>query len=189
MLPDEIKKAYLKINLLLGTAKLCHVDVCSLTLDRTINSIILETNIVSFLKSSHDDSFDDLDSFYLDAYQAPVICYEVDGLYYVISGLFTYAKLQRTKILDEKILAPCLVISSRPKPSERKLIFLNDVLRIMLKQYFNVSGASISALLKSLFSEEASVFKTQSWQVLFPKIKTQTELCAWLKISTKVVKL
>lgn len=189
MLPNEIKKAYSKINLLLGTAKLCNVDVCSFTLDRTISTIILETNIVSFLKSSHDDNFDDLDSFYLDAYQAPLICYEIDGQYYVVSGLFTYTKLQRTKILEEKIFVPCLVISSRPKPSERKLIFLNDVLRIMLKQYFNVSGTSISTLLKSLFSEETNVFKTEAWQMLFPKIKTKTELCAWLKISTKVVKL
>ncbi|WP_209326941.1 hypothetical protein [Pseudoalteromonas sp. PA2MD11] len=189
MLPTKYEKEYAKINSIFCTARFEQVALDNVLLDRTIKKIISEVNLVSFLKGNNDDSFDELESLLIDAYQAPILCYEIDGKYFAFSGVFTYMKSQRLRVSNVNATIPCLIVSSRPKPEQRKLIFLNDVLRIMLKQYFNVSGDSISKLLNCLFLSEENIFKTEHWQMLFPKIKTKTEFCKWLKISNKVIKL
>jgi hypothetical protein len=63
--------------------------------------------------------------------------------------------------------------------------------RPLLKEFVGISADTINHTLSYLFTsvDQPSVFLSPQWQSLFPSIKTKTELCKWLHISTKSVKL
>ncbi|ASM50224.1 hypothetical protein PESP_a2224 [Pseudoalteromonas espejiana DSM 9414] len=189
MINDNIEGKLKKVGELLDRATFENIIVENISLEKATDNLISKANLFSFLKPSSNDSFDTITTWKLDAYQAPIIGYKTDTeKLKLVSGLFTFHKVCRLQNQSNQ-LTPCLVLPYRPTPELRRLIFLNDIVRLLLKQYFNASGPLISELLICLFKDEHSVLNSAEWRTLFPAIKTKTELCKWLKISTKVIKL
>jgi hypothetical protein len=86
---------------------------------------------------------------------------------------------------------PAIVLPRRPNKDVLRLLMLNDIVRPLLKQFVNVTGDTVSQSLSTWFVsvEQPSVFNSPEWKSLFPTIKTKTQLCEWLHISTKTVRL
>ncbi|MBH0027139.1 hypothetical protein I6F53_09075 [Pseudoalteromonas sp. SWN29] len=189
MIKDNVEIKLEKIDDLLEKCTFESIFAENISLEKTTSNLISNINLLSFLKPSSNDSFDTITTWKLDAYQAPIIGYKTDNeKLKLVSGLFTYHKICRLKAQSNELI-PCLILPKRPSPDLRRLIFLNDIVRLLLKQYLNASGPSISELLVCLFKGHESVINSSEWRALFPSIKTKTELCKWLKISTKVIKL
>ncbi|MEZ9368429.1 hypothetical protein AB4140_06325 [Shewanella sp. 10N.286.51.B2] len=180
------------LDKLLVDVKLESVTFKSITLDRELKSFYESFNLISTLKPSSDDEFESPASILLDSYQAPLLVSQTQAGYYrLISGVLTYQKLCKLYAADESSLVPCLVLPRRPNKDTLRLLMLNDIVRPLLKQFVDVTGHTVTMSLSAWFitDEQPSVFKSPQWQSLFPKIRTKTELCEWLHISTKVVKL
>lgn len=189
MIDENVEGKLKKIDELLDRSTFEYIVAENITLEKTIDNLISNINLFSFLKPSSNDSFDTITTWKLDAYQAPIIGYKTDNeKLKLVSGLFTFHKVCRLQDQSNQ-LVPCLILPNRLTPDLRRLIFLNDIVRLLFKQYFNASGPLISELLIGLFKGEQPVIDSTEWRTLFPAIKTKTELCKWLKISTKVIKL
>jgi|TARA_R110002167_G_scaffold188380_1_gene390014 hypothetical protein len=186
---EHFKKSLEK---LLVDVKLETVEFNQVQLDRSLKDFCESFNLLSTLKPSSDDSNESPASILLDSYQAPMLVSKTEAGYYrLISGLLTYQKLCKIYAGDDKAFAPCIVLSRRPNKDILHLLMLNDIVRPLLKQFVDVTGDTITQSLSTWFTsnEQPSVFNSPQWQSLFPMIKTKTELCEWLHISTKTVKL
>ncbi|SUI56551.1 hypothetical protein [Shewanella baltica] len=182
-----------ELEKLLEGVQLERVDLKLTTLDKDVEEFAKSFNLISSLKPCSDDSFESPATILLDAYQSPFLVYKTEaGHYRVLSGLLTFQKLCKAKYaknVDSSV--PCLILSRRPKAQLRRLILMNDVVRPLLKEFVDISADTINYTLPHLFTsvDQQSVFFSPEWQSLFPSIKTKTELCRWLHISTKSVKL
>ena len=88
----------------------------------------------------------------------------------------------------EKMLlqVPIFVLDKPPKPDIRELFLLNELSRNLLKQQFIDSSTQIADFLYAWFDcKSGSLFDNPKWQILFPTLKTKTDLCRWLQISSK----
>ncbi|KEK28123.1 hypothetical protein SXM_2180 [Shewanella xiamenensis] len=182
-----------ELEKLLDGVQLVIVNLKFISLDKDVEEFAKSFNLISSLKPSSDDSFESPVTTLLDAYQSPfLVCKTEAGHFRVLSGLLTYQKLCKAKYaknVDTNV--PCLVLSRRPKAQLRRLILMNDVVRPLLKEFVDIRADTINHVLSHLFTsiEQPSVFRSPEWQTLFPSIRTKTELCQWLHISTKSVKL
>jgi hypothetical protein len=186
---EHFKKA---LDKLLVDVKLETVEFNQVQLDRSLKDFCESFNLISTLKPSSDDSNESPASILLDSYQAPMLVSKTEAGYYrLISGLLTYQKLCKLHAGDDKCLVPAIVLSRRPNKDILHLLMLNDIVRPLLKQFVNVTGDTVSQSLSTWFVsvEQPSVFNSPEWQSLFPMIKTKTQLCEWLHISTKTVRL
>lgn len=180
------------LDRLLVDVKLEKVAFHQIQLDRELKFFCESFNLLSTLKPSSDDGFESSASILLDSYQAPLLVSKTEAGYYrLISGLLTFQKLCKIYTVNDKSLVPCLVLPRRPNKEILHLLILNDLVRPLLKQFVDVTGDTITQTLSTLFTSVAnpSVFNSPQWQSLFPMIKTKTQLCEWLHISTKTVKL
>ena len=182
-----------KFEKVIVDVELNRIDLKLIKLDRELETFCKNFNLLSSLKPSSDDGYESETSILLDSYQVPMlVCKTQAGYYRLVSGFFTYQKLCKLFIgRDEKNTVPCLVLPKRPSQDLLRLIMLNDVVRPLLKQFVDVNGTTVTESLTAWFTndDQPSVFNSVEWQSLFPLIKTKTELCAWLHISTKTVKL
>lgn len=177
---------------LLVDVKLEMIAFNQLQLERSLKSFCESFNLLSTLKPSSDDNVESPASILLDSYQAPLLASKTEAGYYrVISGLLTYQKLCKIYAGDAKALVPCIVLPRRPNKDILHLLMLNDIVRPLLKQFVNVTGDSITQSLSAWFvtDEHPSIFNSPQWQSLFPMIKTKKQLCEWLHVSTKTVRL
>ncbi|MCU8072168.1 Uncharacterised protein [Shewanella putrefaciens] len=180
------------LDRLLVDVKLEKVAFHQIQLDRELKIFCESFNLLSTLKPSSDDGFESSASILLDSYQVPLLVSKTEAGYYrLISGLLTFQKLCKIYTVNDKSLVPCLVLPRRPNKEILRLLILNDLVRPLLKQFVDVTGDTITQTLSTLFTSVAnpSVFNSPQWQSLFPMIKTKTQLCEWLHISTKTVKL
>ena len=181
------------LKALLVDVQLVQVEVSLISIDKTVQQFVEKFNLMGVLKPCSDDAYDDMSTLLLDAYQSPLLVYETSSNQYrLCSGLLTYQKFCKARSSDLNIqYFPCLVLPKRPKPALQKLILLNDFVRPLLKQFVNVSGSSVTQYLTACFMNETqpSVFRSTEWQALFPMIRTKTQLCEWLNISTKALTL
>jgi hypothetical protein len=186
---EHFKKS---LDRLLVDVKLKTVLFHNVQLERELKHFCESFNLLSTLKPSSDDSIESPAAILLDSYQAPMLVSKSDAGYYrLISGVLTYQKLCKIYAGDDQALVPCIVLPRRPSKDMLRLLMLNDIVRPLLKQFVNVTGDTITQSLSTWFTsdEEPSVFNSPQWQSLFPTIKTKTQLCEWLHISTKMVKL
>ncbi|AZG73272.1 hypothetical protein [Shewanella livingstonensis] len=180
------------LDKLLVDVKLEMIGLHHVQLDRTLKDFCESYNLISTLKPSSDDSIESPASILLDSYQAPILVSKTQAGYYrLISGLLTYQKLCKLHTEDDKGLVPAIVLPRRPNKDVLRLLMLNDIVRPLLKQFVNVTGDTVTQSLSTWFVsvEQPSVFNSPEWQSLFPMIKTKTQLCEWLHISTKTVRL
>ena len=171
-----------------GAFELCHPG--ELVLDRVAATMLDRAVFVAGLRGgggsvppvSHA-------SVLLDAVQQPLLGYRKTNDYtvQVISGVFTYQRLMRLPTPEKLALKiPIFVLHKPPKPEIRELILLNELSRNLLKQQFIDSPTQIADFLYAWFDcKSGSLFDNPKWQILFPTLKTKTDLCRWLQISSK----
>ena len=171
-----------------GAFELCHPG--ELVLDRVAATMLDRAVFVAGLRGgggsvppiSHA-------SVMLDAVQQPLLGYRKTNDYtvQVISGVFTYQRLMRLPTPEKLALKiPIFVLHKPPKPEIRELILLNELSRNLLKQQFIDSSTQIADFLYAWFDcKSGSLFDNPKWQILFPTLKTKTDLCRWLQISSK----
>ena len=171
-----------------GAFELCHPG--ELVLDRVAATMLDRAILVAGLRGgggsvppiSHA-------SVMLDAVQQPLLGYRKTNDYtvQVISGVFTYQRLMRLPTPEKLALKiPIFVLHKPPKPEIRELILLNELSRNLLKQQFIDSSTQIADFLYAWFDcKSGSLFDNPKWQILFPTLKTKTDLCRWLQISSK----
>ena len=171
-----------------GAFELCHPG--ELVLDRVAATMLDRAVFVAGLRGgggsvppvSHA-------SVLLDAVQQPLLGYRKTNDYtvQVISGVFTYQRLMRLPTPEKLALKiPIFVLHKPPKPEIRELILLNELSRNLLKQQFIDSSTQIADFLYAWFDcKSGSLFDNPKWQILFPTLKTKTDLCRWLQISSK----
>ena len=171
-----------------GAFELCHPG--ELVLDRVAATMLDRAILVAGLRGgggsvppiSHA-------SVMLDAVQQPLLGYRKTNDYtvQVISGVFTYQRLMRLPTPEKLALKiPIFVLHKPPKPEIRELILLNELSRNLLKQQFIDSPTQIADFLYAWFDcKSGSLFDNPKWQILFPTLKTKTDLCRWLQISSK----
>lgn len=178
---------------LLADVKFERVAFHRVTLDKSVQLFVENFNLFSTLKPSSDDASEPSATIMLDAYQAPIlVCKTATGHYRLVSGLLTFHKLCKMKFgLKDDAMIPCFVLPRRPKSLVLRILLLNDVVRPLLKQFVDVNGSTVTESLHAWFTndEQPSVFQSPEWQIIFPEIRSKTELCKWLHISTKTVKL
>lgn len=128
-------------------------------------------------------------SVLLDAVQQPLLGYRKtnDSTVQILSGIFTFQQLMRLPTPEKMLLqVPIFVLDKPPKPDIRELFLLNELSRNLLKQLFIDSPIQIADFLYSWFDcKSGSLFDNPKWQILFPTLKTKTDLCRWLQISSK----
>ena len=171
-----------------GAFELCHPG--ELVLDRVAATMLDRAILVAGLRGgggsvppiSHA-------SVMLDAVQQPLLGYRKTNDYtvQVISGVFTYQRLMRLPTPEKLALKiPIFVLHKPPKPEIRELSLLNELSRNLLKQQFIDSSTQIADFLYAWFDcKSGSLFDNPKWQILFPTLKTKTDLCRWLQISSK----
>ena len=128
-------------------------------------------------------------SVLLDAVQQPLLGYRKtnDSTVQILSGIFTFQQLMRLPTPEKMLLqVPIFVLDKPPKPDIRELFLLNELSRNLLKQQFIDSSTQIADFLYAWFDcKSGSLFDNPKWQILFPTLKTKTDLCRWLQISSK----
>ncbi|MEL4302941.1 hypothetical protein ACE02Z_15190 [Shewanella xiamenensis] len=190
----NIHAEHFKKNLdrLLVDVKFEQVPFRRIQLERELKHFCESFNLINTLKPSSDDGFESQASILLDSYQVPLLVSKTElGNFRLISGILTYHKLCKIYAADDKSLVPCIVLPRRPNKETLRLMMLNDIIRPLLKQFVDVTGDTVTQSLTVWFTseEQPSVFNSSQWQSLFPMIKTKTQLCEWLHISTKMVRL
>ena len=171
-----------------GALEICHIG--DLVLDRVAATILDRAIFVAGLRGgggsvppvSHA-------SVLLDAVQQPLLGYRKtnDSTVQILSGIFTFQQLMRLPTPEKMLLqVPIFVLDKPPKPDIRELVLLNELSRNLLKQLFIDSPTQIADFLYAWFDcESGSLFDNTKWQILFPTLKTKTDLCRWLQISSK----
>ena len=171
-----------------GAFELCHPG--ELVLDRVAATMLDRAILVAGLRGgggsvppiSHA-------SVMLDAVQQPLLGYRKtnDSTVQILSGIFTFQQLMRLPTPEKMLLqVPIFVLDKPPKPDIRELFLLNELSRNLLKQQFIDSSTQIADFLYAWFDcKSGSLFDNPKWQILFPTLKTKTDLCRWLQISSK----
>ena len=171
-----------------GTFEICPVG--DLVLDRVAAAMLDRAVFVAGLRGgggsvppvSHA-------SVLLDAVQQPLLGYRKtnDSTVQILSGIFTFQQLMRLPTPEKMLLqVPIFVLDKPPKPDIRELFLLNELSRNLLKQQFIDSSTQIADFLYAWFDcKSGSLFDNPKWQILFPTLKTKTDLCRWLQISSK----
>ena len=171
-----------------GAFELCHPG--ELVLDRVAATMLDRAVFVAGLRGG-GDSVPSVSqaSVLLDAVQQPLLGYRKtnDSNVQIISGIFTFQQLMRLPTPEKMLLqVPIFVLDKPPKPDIRELVLLNELSRNLLKQQFIDSPTQIADFLYSWFDcRSGSLFDNPKWRILFPTLKTKTDLCRWLQISSK----
>ena len=171
-----------------GTFEICPVG--DLVLDRVAAAMLDRAVFVAGLRGG-GDSVPSVSqaSVLLDAVQQPLLGYRKtnDSNVQIISGIFTFQQLMRLSTSEKLALRiPIFILHKPPKPEIRELILLNELSRNLLKQQFIDSPTQIADFLYSWFDcRSGSLFDNPKWRILFPTLKTKTDLCRWLQISSK----
>lgn len=171
-----------------GAFELCHPG--ELVLDRVAATMLDRAVFVAGLRGG-GDSVPSVSqaSVLLDAVQQPLLGYRKtnDSNVQIISGIFTFQKLMRLPTPEKMLLqVPIFVLDKPPKPDIRELVLLNELSRNLLKQQFIDSSTQIADFLYAWFDcKSGSLFDNPKWQILFPTLKTKTDLCRWLQMSSK----
>ncbi len=190
---DERKWQQLAMELSLS--KLDDLLLSEISLCEEIDSICSLTNPASMLKCSSDDSYFSEHLAVLDAYQNPIIVYPCGDSFKLISGIFTYQMQHKYNSKQSELgseshrKTPVIMLRDKPKLEIIQLFILNELTRIILRQYSGIPSNKIGNYLKIWFhTDKVSLFENRHWQVLFPHINNQKTLSEWLHISTKVLK-
>ena len=171
-----------------GAFELCHPG--ELVLDRVAATMLDRAVFVAGLRGG-GDSVPSVSqaSVLLDAVQQPLLGYRKtnDSTVQILSGIFTFQQLMRLPTPEKMLLqVPIFVLDKPPKPDIRELFLLNELSRNLLKQQFIDSSTQIADFLYAWFDcKSGSLFDNPKWQILFPTLKTKTDLCRWLQISSK----
>ena len=171
-----------------GAFELCHPG--ELVLDRVAATMLDRAVFVAGLRGG-GDSVPSVSqaSVLLDAVQQPLLGYRKtnDSNVQISSGIFTFQQLMRLPTPEKMLLqVPIFVLDKPPKPDIRELFLLNELSRNLLKQQFIDSSTQIADFLYAWFDcKSGSLFDNPKWQILFPTLKTKTDLCRWLQISSK----
>ncbi|WP_152536775.1 hypothetical protein [Tolumonas lignilytica] len=157
-------------------------DVCRKLLDRS--SYVASLTGLPLLDSKDNKGF-----VLLDAIQQPLIGYKRNGSEQVkvISGIFTYHRIQKFVSANNTLTSvPVFLLHKAPIGEIRELLLLNEMTRNLLKQCFLGSSSQLADHLYAWFGcLDNDLFENELWLQLFPSIKTKSDLCNWLAISSK----
>jgi hypothetical protein len=161
------------------------LDNVKIEWDQIVFKLVDRANPIASLKcKSHGISR--TSRFPLDALQCPLMLYK-DGrnVYRVISGIFTFQEYCRN---PQQVFA--IVLNKAPAPRVRELIFLNELTRCLLDQFFLESSSMVATFLNSWFdTEHNSLFRDEKWLALYPHLSCKSKFCKWMGLSSKTFKV
>lgn len=167
------------------------VPFSSLKLDRMCKSVLERAAVTSALKGKPlTVDAADHGAALLDSIQMPMMVYRGSGSEQVtiVCGVFTYHRLIQQQATARTVLSvPVFLLNKPPAPDIRELLLLHELTRNLLRNCFINSSAKIADYLYAWFDcrAEESLFAMEKWQRLFPSIKTKSDLCHWLELSSK----
>jgi len=176
---------------LLTQGRFEYIDVSLLELDHVCRQLLDRATYVSGLRGVPLPAVaDEHPISLLDSIQQPLLGYRKknDAKISVISGVFTYHRLMQQLSTDKPVInVPIFLLDKTPRPAIRELLLLNELTRNLLKQCYINSSSKLADYLYTWFDchPNKTLFETEQWQLLFPSIKTKSELCNWLEISSK----
>lgn len=187
MKPGEFTKYCEK---LLEAGRFESVPLHALHLDRVCERVLDRASIVSGVRGKPlQVGSGDRGSAILDSIQSPIMGYRSKDIdVAIVSGVFTYHRLLQQQATTRPVESmPVFLLDKPPKPDIRELLVLHELTRSLLRQCFTHSSAKIADYLYAWFdcSHDTSLFATDKWQILFPQLKTKTDLCTWLELSSK----
>lgn len=174
---------------LFDNLQLEYLSINNLRLDEKLENIIKQSNPLAAIRTANESYEEGTKFFNLLALHSPIICYPFKKHHKVISGVFTLSTIRKAAaqrhILQDYTI-PVFKLTKRPSPSLLRSIALFSLTTDLLSKCFISDASKISSYLRDWFVQDEgkrSIFQSQEWVSLYPKLNSTEKVAQYLCIS------